>query len=149
MRCIVYGLARKTATTKTTTATFAAATRASTTASATTVTATIATAAATALALGHEVNAGACGVRLALTATLCFVPKRIDTTLCAQVRIGAGLKVVIVMTRRARFVVARWAWTVVAWLAIVLTRWAIALRTVAVTVAIVVRAWAVRAETIG
>ncbi len=84
-----------------------------------------------------------------MTATLCFVTKRIDTTLCAQVRVGAGLEVVIVMTRCTRFVVAWWAWTIVAWLPIVLTRWAIALRTVAVTVAIVVRAWAVRTETIG
>ncbi len=73
-----------------------------------------------------------------MTATLRFVTKRIDTTLCAQVRIGAGLKIVIVMTRCTRFVVAWWAWTVVTRLAIVLTRWAIALWTVAVTVAIVV-----------
>jgi hypothetical protein len=40
-------------------------------------------AAATTLALGHHVDAGACGIRLALTATLGFVPKGIDATLGA------------------------------------------------------------------
>jgi hypothetical protein len=40
-------------------------------------------AAATTLALGHHVDAGACGIRLALTATLGFVAKGVDATLGA------------------------------------------------------------------
>jgi hypothetical protein len=42
-----------------------------------------ATSAATSLALGHHVDAGACGIRLALTATLGFVAKGVDATLGA------------------------------------------------------------------
>jgi hypothetical protein len=46
-------------------------------------TAITATSAATSLALGHHVDAGACGIRLALTATLGFVAKGVDATLGA------------------------------------------------------------------
>ena len=133
---VALGLTRKTAATKTTTTAFATAAGA-TTATAATIAASVATTTA-AFALGHEIDAGASGIGLALTATLCFVTKGVDTTLCAQVRIGAGLKVVVVMTGWARFVVTRWAWTVVARLSIVLTRWAVALWTIAVSVAVVV-----------
>jgi hypothetical protein len=70
-----------------TTASAAASTTAtSATATATTsarATAITASAAATTLALGHHVDAGACGIRLALTATLGFVAKGVDATLGA------------------------------------------------------------------
>jgi hypothetical protein len=46
-------------------------------------TAITATSAATTLALGHHVDAGACGIRLTLAATLGFVAKGIDTALGA------------------------------------------------------------------
>jgi hypothetical protein len=62
----------------TTTASAAASTSATTVTTATAITA--ATAAAT-LALGHHVDAGASGIRLALTATLGFVAKGIDAAL--------------------------------------------------------------------
>ena len=135
--CVMFalGLTRKTAATKTTTTAFATAAGAPT--ATTTIAASVATTTAP-FAFSHEIDAGACGVGLALTAALCFVTKGVDTALCAQVCIGTGLKVVVVMTRRTRFVVARRAWTVVAWLSIVLTRWTVALWTIAVSVAVVV-----------
>jgi hypothetical protein len=77
-------LAFKSATT--TTASAAASTTATSATSATTsarATAITTSAAATTLALGHHVDAGACGIRLALTATLGFVAKGIDATLGA------------------------------------------------------------------
>jgi hypothetical protein len=70
----------------TTTTASAAASTTATSATATTsarATAITATSAATSLALGHHVDAGACGIRLALTATLGFVAKGIDATLGA------------------------------------------------------------------
>lgn len=85
---VALGLTRKTAATKTTTTAFAT-TAGATTAGATTATATAATIAAsvatatTALALGHHVDAGACGIWLALAATLGFVAKGVDATLGA------------------------------------------------------------------
>jgi hypothetical protein len=66
----------------TTTASAAASTSA-TAAATTRATAVTATSATTALALGHHVDAGACGIRLALTATLGFVAKGVDATLGA------------------------------------------------------------------
>jgi hypothetical protein len=58
-------------------------TSATATARATAITATSTSSAATTLALGHHVDAGACGIRLTLTATLGFVAKGIDTALGA------------------------------------------------------------------
>jgi hypothetical protein len=56
---------------------------------------------------------------LTTATTLGFVAKRVDTTLRAQVRIGAGLEVVIV-------VVTRFTWSLVAWSTVVkLARWAL------------------------
>jgi hypothetical protein len=69
-------LAFKSATTTTASAAASATTRA-TAITATTTTTT------TALALGHHVDAGACGIRLALTAALGFVAKGIDAALGA------------------------------------------------------------------
>jgi hypothetical protein len=47
-----------------------------------------------AIALGHQVHAGAGRVGLAHRAVLVFVTKGVDTTLGAQVGIGARLKVI-------------------------------------------------------
>jgi hypothetical protein len=58
-------------------------TSATATARATAITATSTSSSATTLALGHHVDAGACGIRLTLTATLGFVAKGIDTALGA------------------------------------------------------------------
>ena len=80
-------------------------------------------------------------------AALVFVTKGIDTALRAKVRIGAGLVIVVVVTRCAGLIITRWAWChvagrthcsvarrsahVVARCAVVkLTRWALALRAV-------------------
>ena len=66
-----------------------------------------------------------------MTAALGFVTKGIDTALRAQVRIRAGLEIIVV-ARDTGLVVARWTWAIVAWSAVVkltwgtLTLWAIA-----------------------
>ena len=64
-----------------------------------------------------------------MTATLCFVAERVHAALGAQMRVGAGLEVVIVTAWGTRCIkVARWAWCIVAWCAVVeLTRCALAL----------------------
>ena len=71
-----------------------------------------------------------------MTATLCFMAKGVHAALGAQVRVGAGLKVVVVTARCARCVkVTRWTWRIVAWATVVklargalaLTLWSIAI----------------------
>ena len=78
-------------------------------------------------------------------ATLGFVAKGVHATLRAQVRVGAGLKVVIVVARCARCIkVTWWAWAAIARATVVkLTGWALALRTIAVTCrAVIATGWA-------
>jgi hypothetical protein len=55
-----------------------------------------------AIALGHQVHAGAGWVGLAHRAVLVFVTKGVDTTLRAQVGIGARLKVIGLRTTFSR-----------------------------------------------
>jgi hypothetical protein len=75
-------LAFKSATASTASATATATAAAAAAATATSATA-VTTTTTTALALGHHVDAGACGIRLALTAALGFVAKGIDAALGA------------------------------------------------------------------
>ena len=74
---------------------------------------------------------------MALTAPLCFVAKGVHATLGAQVRVGAGLEVVIITAWCARRVkVTRWTRCLVAWATVVkLARrtWTLALGAIAVT----------------
>lgn len=60
-----------------------------------------------------------------MTATLCFVAKGVHAALGAQVRVGAGLELVVVATWGAgRIEITRLAWCIVAWAAVVeLTGW--------------------------
>ena len=69
--------------------------------------------------------------------------KGVHAALGAQVRIGTGLEVVIVTARCARRIeVTGWTWCVIAGGAVVkLTRWALALWTIAVTHGAIVAAW--------
>ncbi len=105
--------ARATATTARATATTARATASASAIASATAAAITATAAA--FALGHEVNTGACGVGLALTAALGFVAKGVHAALGAQMRVGAGLEVVVLTAWRARLVVTWHARFKVAW----------------------------------
>ena len=77
-----------------------------------------------------------------MTATLCFMTKSVHAALGAQVRVGAGLEIVVVAAWRARCVkVAWWTWCIaagttvvklargtltltIARLAVAVTRWA-------------------------
>ena len=71
-----------------------------------------------------------------MAAALGFVAKRVDATLCAQVRVGAGLKVVVVVAWCARCCITRWTRHVAARRAVVkLTGRALSLRTIAVVAA--------------
>ena len=55
---------------------------------------------------------------------MCFVAKGVHAALCAQVRIGTGLEIVIVVARCTRCVkVARLTWAIVAWTAVVELTW--------------------------
>ena len=65
-----------------------------------------------------------------MTAPLCFVAKGVHAALGAQVRIGAGLEIVIVTARCARRIkVTWWTWAIVITRTTVveLTGWALAL----------------------
>lgn len=82
---------------------------------------------------------------MSTAATLGFVAKGVHTTLGSQVRVGAGLEVVIVVARCARCIkVTWWAWAAIARATVVkLTGWALALRTIAVTCrAVIAPGWA-------
>ena len=78
-----------------------------------------------------------------MTTTLCFMAKSVHAALGAQVRVGAGLEVVVVTAWSARCVkVARWTWCIVAWATVVkLARGALALWSVAVACWTFAAAW--------
>lgn len=129
--------------TKSTAGTAAAATGATATAARTTAIA----ATAAAFAFGHQIHAGACGVRLALTRALCFVAKRVHAALGAQMGVCTGLEVVVVTARCTGCIeVAGWARCVVARTTVVKLTWrtwtlAIARLAVAITGRTIVAAW--------
>ena len=84
-----------------------------------------------------------------MTAPLCFVAKGIHAALGAQMRVGAGLEVIIVTTGRTGCIkVARWARCIVAWATVVeltglaLTR-ALTWLAIAITCRTVIARWAV------
>ena len=76
---------------------------------------------------------------MALTAPLCFVAKGVHAALGAQVRVGAGLEVVVVTAWRARCVkVTRWTWCIAAGTTVVKLAggtWSLSIARLAVAVA--------------